>query len=648
MPFRRARSAAKTARWLASDSPYGPSRSALQPHSPQGLRRDLILELILLTYTVHEFTATVTAFILAIAVARFGLTHPEYTRANLVDSFLSGADQVTIALLHPLWPGKVPTPGVAGRWIIAFALLLVYRLLERWALHWQAPELDLSAIGRGRPSTGPAVPPVTAHGHSLATMASGPTAGHRQAQLAAELRFRLPTMEVRLPSILPGGTRTNALASIAETSGVSGAGMVSAVLRFAGMFWPSPRLVRVRSWVECAAATQITVLLEDVKTGLPIATNTVADQSFNEVTSMVAGYIARQIFSMDRTVPEWCYGTADGRDLGAMQLARLKRVYAACPKDIIDSRNDQIDILSSSTGTDRAAGVVRYELAQLLALQRQALESLRLHALNRELHCRFFRGRYRLAMSLEMIANPEHYLPNDKATWDNLGETLDILYRSGLTDKRLQVSGEYLTDNGTWKVVTPPSGDEAPCMRVSRELVLQMLKIAAKDLGEVRTQLSAWRVVRDGIFRRDERAVWLPHWRRGYRQPFHDGVCVAELLIAVRCRLLEPDGEHPRWLRRARVRWHLRRAIRITSFIAGDPALINAVLTDPHSEWWATIAAKGALGPPTGHRDGTRCADCRGSGAPRPGKPPITRHACMRRWLTGRGRNVHRNWSCGI
>jgi hypothetical protein len=543
--------------------------------------------------------AGATAIILAIAVARFGLTHPEYTRANLVDSFLSGADQVTIALLHPLWPGKVPAPGVAGRWIIAVALLLGYRLLERWALHWQAPELDLSAIGRGRPSTALATPPVAAHGHSPATMAGGPTAGQRQAQLAAELRFRLPTMEVRSPSILPGGTRTNALASIAETSGVSGAGLVSAVLRFAGMFWPSPRLVRVRSWVECAAGSQITVLLEDVKTGLPIATNTVAGESFNEATSMVAGYIARQIFAMDRTVPEWCYGTADGRDLAAMQLARLKRVYAACPKDIIDSRNDQIDILSSSTGTDRAAGVVRYELAQLLALRRQALESLRLHALNRELHSRFYRGRYRLAMSLEMIANPEHYLPNDKATWDNLQETLDILYRSGLTDEPLKVSGEYLTNNGTWKEVTPPSGDEAPCMRASRDLVLQMLQIAAKDLGEARTQLSAWRVVRDGIFRRDERAVWLPHWRRGYRQPFHDGVCVAELLIAVRCRLLEPDGEdHLRWLRRARIRWHLRRAIRITSFIAGDPALINAVLTDPHSEWWATIAAKGALGPP--------------------------------------------------
>ena len=207
-------------------------------------------------------------------------------------------------------------------------------------------------------------------------------------------------------------------------------------------------------------------------------------------------------------------------------------------------------------------------------------------------------------MSLEMIANPEHYLPDNKATWDNLERDTGYPLPQRADGRKLQVSGEYLTDNGTWKAVTPPSGDEAPCMRVSRDLALQLLKIAAKDLGEVRTQLSAWRVVRDGFFRRDERAVWLPHWRRGYRQPFHDGVCVAELLIAVRCRLREPDGEDPRWLRRARVRWHLRRAIRITSFIAGDPALIDAVLTDPHKQWWATIAAKGALGPPTGHGTG--------------------------------------------
>jgi hypothetical protein len=547
--------------------------------------------------TLRLFTC-VTALILAIVVARFGLTHPEYKAGNLVDSFLSGADQVTIALLHPFWPGKVPAPGVAGRWIIAVALLLGYRQLEWWALRWQAPELDLSAIGPGRSADQSPGRPAGRGGRPLHRHDDCPTAGQRQAQLAAELRFRLPTMEVRAPAILPGGARTNALASIAETSGVSGAGMVSAVLRFAAMFWPGPRVIRVRSWVESAEPVRITVLLEDVKTGLPIATKTVAGDSFNEAASMVAGYIARQIFAMDRTVPEWCYGIADGRDLGAMQLVRLERAYAACPRDVADSREEQIDILLSSTGTVRTAGIVRYELAQLLALQGQHLESLRLHALNRELHPRFYRGRYRLAMSLEMITNPEHYLPNDNETRHNLAETLGILSRCGLTDRKLEVGTEYPMEDGSWKVLsTPPPSHEAPCMRVSRELALRLLEIAAKDLGEVRTQLSWWRVVWDVLVRRDERAVWLPHWRRRYRQPFQDGVCAAELFLAIRCRLLEPADNKPGWLMDMRVRWHLRRAIRITSFIAGDPACIHAVLANPHDQWWPANAPETGLDP---------------------------------------------------
>jgi hypothetical protein len=543
--------------------------------------------------TLRWFTFVI-AVVLAIAITHFGVTHPEYSRANLVDSFLSGVDQVTIALLHPLWPGgKVPAPGDAGRWIIAVALLLGYRQLEGWTLRWQAPGLDLSALGQGRPTTDSAVPAVAVHGRRIAARAGGPTASQLHAKLAAELRFRLPTMEVRSPAILPGGARTSALASIAETSGVSGAGMVSAVLRFAGMIWPSPRSIKVQSWVEDATGTKITVLLEDAKTGLAIATKTVAGDCFDEAASMVAGYIARQIFAMDRTVPEWCYGMADGRDLGAMQLVRLERVYAACPKDVTNSRDEQIKILSSSTGSVRTAGIVRYELAQLLALQGQHLESLRQHALNRELHDRFYRGRYRLAMSLEMIANPEHYLPNDKATWDKLGEILQILSRCGLVDEKVKVSAEILTDKGPQEITAPPCGYEAPpCMRVSHGFAMELLQAAAKDLRQVRAQLSAWHVMRDTLIRRDERAVWLPHWRPRHRQAFQDGVCVAELLIAIRCRLRELDGADSGWLQRARDRRHLRRATRITSFIAGAPAFINKLQAGQDGHWCDVTASK--------------------------------------------------------
>jgi hypothetical protein len=200
-------------------------------------------------------------------------------------------------------------------------------------------------------------------------------------------------------------------------------------------------------------------------------------------------------------------------------------------------------------------------------------------------------------MSLEMITNPEHYLPNDNETRHDLEETLGILSRCW-PDHNLKMSIEYPMDDGSWEVLsTPPANREAPCMRVSRKFALDLLEIAAEDLCEVRTQLTTWRVVRDVLIRRDERAVWLPHWRRSYRQPFHDGVCAAELLLAVRCRFLEPADEKPSWLAHTRVRWHLRRAIRITSFIAGDPALINAALADPHGQWWPASAPETGIDP---------------------------------------------------
>jgi hypothetical protein len=539
--------------------------------------------------TLRFFTCLI-AIILTITITRFGLTHPEYRPTNLVDSFLSGADRVTIALLHPFWPGKVIAPGVAGRWIIAVALLLGYRQLEARALGRQAPELDLSAIGRTRPAghsnDHPAGWPSHLHGNRQ-------TASERQVQLAAELRFRLPTMEVRSPSILPGGARTNALASIAESSGVSGAGMVGAVVRFAGMIWPGAPLVRVRSWVESDDGARITVLLENVKTGLPIASKTVAGREFKEAASMVTGYIAREIFAMDPTVPKWCYGMADGRDLGAMQLARLERYYAPCTSEVCESRKMQILILASETGTVRTAGIVRYELAQLLALDDQNLESFRLHALNRELHPRFYRGRYRFAMSLEMIANPEHYLPYNAAMLRKLADTLEIISRSGPADSMLQGYVRDTRKEADLLGALSPSSGAALCAPLPPKLARKLLGIAGKDLRDVRAHLSLSHVAGHALRRRDERAVWLPHRKHRTRKPFQDGVCVAELLVAIRCRLHPgaPDGTGRGWFRHGRALLHLRRAARITWCVTGKcPSLVVAVLKNPCRDWrdWNT------------------------------------------------------------
>ncbi|HEY3883407.1 MAG TPA: DUF4389 domain-containing protein [Trebonia sp.] len=554
------------------------------------------------------------AVVLVFVLTRYGLTHPAATPSDLIDSFLRGVDAVIVALLHPLWrTHMVPAPGDADRWIIAAAVLLGYRQLEAWTLHWQAPMLDLSGIDEGQPPlpAGDPAPPAAsrdraarhtgttgrarAAGHAATSAGDGLTDAQRHAELAAELRFRLPAMEIRSPAILPGGSRTNALASIAEDSGVNGAGIVSAAFQLAGLFWPSQWRVRTRVWIEPASVgpgCRVTVLLDHARTGATVATKTVTGASLQEAASMVAGYIARQIFAMDRSVPAWCYGNADGRDLGAMQLARMERVYAACPRDLEDSRRQQIAILRKATGSVRTAGVVRYELAQLCALADLHLESLWLHGVNRELHERLFRGRYRFAMSLEMIASPQHYLPDGPETEVQLKQILGSLYRCGLTGhEQYQV-----------KLAGVPGA-----VTVAPDLAKKLLNVAADELHAVGKQLRLWPVVRDALYRRDERPVWLPHWQQGHRETFHDGVAVAELLVAVRRKLIELDHPDPgkpgpgkagpgkpdpgkpdpgKPGPREKIPPHLRRAAKIASFIAGDSGYLTAVLAMRPSDPW--------------------------------------------------------------
>jgi hypothetical protein len=531
--------------------------------------------------------------ILTAAVTLFGLAQHDPASANLVGAFLSGVDAVIGALLRPVyslwWPKETaPPPGVAGRWVIAVVILLGYRQLEAWSLRWQAPQLDLSALDPGLSLADGGTSAAKAGDNTAAPPPGVRADSLDPAEFGAELRFRLTTMEVRAPAILPGGAKANALASIAETSGVSGAGMIGAAFRVAAMFWPQPRRLRVRTWAERMPdppCHRVTVMLEDAKTGLPVVTSTVTGGKKEEAASMVAGYIARQIFAIDRTVPETCYGVADGRDLGAMQLARLERIHIECPRGMADSRERQIRILCQSAGLVRTAGIIRYELAQLLALRRQHLQALWLHAVNRELHPRFYRGRYRLAMSLTMIANPEHYLPDTDETVWLLTETMRILARCGLTDNTLDVRAE-LTKVPVVEPCGKSPGEVWPCVQLGPALAGKLLDAAQEDLRGVRKQLRRSQVILSALVRRDERAVWLPHWRPRHRKAFADGVCVAELLVAVRrCLLasdkrLPPDTPHPAPLRDKRDRRQLRRAIAITNF-SGDAALIDRVLTPP-------------------------------------------------------------------
>jgi hypothetical protein len=307
----------------------------------------------------------------------------------------------------------------------------------------------------------------------------------------------------------------------------------------------------------------------------------VAARDLDEAASIVAGYVARQIFARDRSTPAWVYGAADGRDLAVLQLARQERVDVASVDDMEDSRLAQIKILSQVSSAGRCAGLVRYELAQLLDLEDDQVTALRLHALNREQYPRFFRGRYRLAMSLEMITS-SGFKPHDADTaWQDLDQTLGSLHRCGLT-----TIAECPADE------TIGGGADPDPWTLSKKLTAELLTAARTELLAIRRQLTfpavAWATFR----RRDERTTWSPHWRLRTRQTFRDGVDAGLLLVAVRQRLNDPcaPAAGPREYRR------YRKGLRIASAITGDSDPIVSVLRGQH-------------------------ADCKLTG----GKPPVTR-----------------------
>jgi hypothetical protein len=100
-------------------------------------------------------------------------------------------------------------------------------------MRWQPPTVDTSALDSDRPgkqsSDGQ---PESGDG--------GPVGQRDHDYLVAELRFRLPAVEVRAPAVLPGGSTPNGLASVAESSGVEGSGLAGAIIRVVGMLWPNP------------------------------------------------------------------------------------------------------------------------------------------------------------------------------------------------------------------------------------------------------------------------------------------------------------------------------------------------------------------------------------------------------------------------
>jgi hypothetical protein len=518
-----------------------------------------VLAVLVLVWTGYHFSlrtlrvvTAVAALAAVAAIPWYGLTLKRAAPGGFSGSFARGADAIGVSFFHA-------RPGEVGWIVIVVAFVIGYRELEVWALRNQARSLDTSALARSRPDADGGEP-----------RDDDMSDKQRYDRLAPELKFRLPAVEVRSPAILPGGSRTSGLASIAEASGFAAGGLAGAIIKLFGMLWPGARRLRVHVWVERTPGrtgiddvTRVTVDLDDPRTGLSLATKTLAAGSLDAAASAVAGYVARHIFAEDRTAPPWCTGAADGRDLAALLLARQVRDYPESEELVGQARATQIQILESVAHGKQCAGVARYELAQLYDLTGRHVEALLVHAVNRAQYPHFYRGRYRLAMSLEMIASAEPGVAIRAAEVPRFNEALRNLRRCGVLPADLP--DLKLAD-------LDPAGDGVtglpPGLRAG------LLDAAGDELRAIRRYLSLPNVVLRSFWRRDERGILKPYLRQPYRQSFHDGVGAALLLVAVRRAHIAPGPDEPAGRRPDRA----RTTIRIAAAITGNgSALARAV-----------------------------------------------------------------------
>ena len=132
-------------------------------------------------------------------------------------------------------------------------------------------------------------------------------------------------------------------------------------------------------------------------------------------------------------------------------------------------------------------------------------------------------------MSLEMVADPAFRFADDEAARDELAEILTILHRCRLTENQSARGGraQARPDGGDGSQLTPA-------------LRLELLKAAQQELRGVRRQLTLGGVLW-AAFSAPRRACDMADLLPGtaMRQSFHDGVCVAELLVAARRRVTE-------------------------------------------------------------------------------------------------------------
>lgn len=515
------------------------------------------------TYRLVAFAAIVLG---VAAVTWFGLSLGPQP-ANYLRALEVGGNEVAREMFGQLAPGRIRDSLVPGLWGWLALLVLAGGLLVAF---------DTLSTHRLPPSVRVGDVPLPLPGPAQETQGPGASGLAARRMLTEELKFRLPAVQVRAPASMPGGSALESLATVVSDSGVQGSKVTAGIMLAVHALEARPRSYYVNTFVEyCGPDGQVdpagqylqtTVDLRDVRTGQSLAARVLRPCPPEEAAEMVAGFTARQVFCQDITTPAWAVGSLDGEDLSAYLITREMRPAGHTFADLYGCRERQRARLEDAVCRSTNSGLVQYELASIYDLDDRPLDALTLHLDNRLHHPRFLRARYRLAMSLSMLASEAMFgywadpaPPTDPASdgqrqagvkaeiirqlrWAGM---LRAMSRRDLA--RLRVRGTRGARNGAEQALADllaiphPGGDQA--RRVRHALLL----LARREFAAYRRHLRATHLLWWALRHRPERAASLEllrssrGWWRHPRRRLWPAMIALEIVDA-RLTQLERSG----------------------------------------------------------------------------------------------------------
>jgi hypothetical protein len=437
------------------------------------------------TYRIVALVAVVIC-VAVVTLSGLGIDHG----GNLASAFVARAD-----LIAGAWFGH---PHVQIGRVAAIALLVVLAgvlvWFDAWSVRREQPRVNVPKAAKPKRAD-------DTHGY--------------QRELTEKLQFTLPAVDVRRPAVLPGSRTMDSIASVAVQSGVNDSGLAGALLQAVQAVQAQPRTYEVRVFAEpCEGGQQhggdkqrrIAIEVQEVQTGQSFPAEVVCGAG--DAAEKVAGVVARQVFRQDHATPAWAVGSLDGRDLSSYLIAQKMRPRDGTFEAWKECRRKRCRELEQAVASTTCSGLVGYELACLYDLEGRYLDSLLLQLRNRVYYPRFWRGRYRLAASMNMLAADPDGGAGRPARGRNAPHVLEDITNE-------MYLAHLIHDRHRSPIAALQSDDTREIRNAQRVLA----RLAGQEFDACLKQRRIRRLLWSAFWHRDDRSASLaalhdkPHWR---------------------------------------------------------------------------------------------------------------------------------------